>query len=99
MVGNGEYLGEFPIHFIFFIRAKMGDNYEIWWETGQLASWWTYIFIVFLRFDSQIHQTFVKFCFQRFLTLLLLMKVLEIYKTKSYKYSMNLWIKSKENYK
>ena len=23
-----EYLGEFPIHY-FFVRAKMGDNYEI----------------------------------------------------------------------
>ena len=38
MVGNGEYLGEFPIHFSFFVRAKMGDSYEIWQETGQLAS-------------------------------------------------------------
>ena len=24
-----EYSREFPIHFIFFIRAKMGDNYDI----------------------------------------------------------------------
>ena len=44
MVGDGEYLGEFPIYFIFLIRAKMGDNYEIWQETGQLASSCTYIY-------------------------------------------------------
>ena len=33
-----EYLREFPIHFIFFVQAKMGDNYDIWQEAGQLAS-------------------------------------------------------------
>ena len=43
MVGNGEYLGEFPIHFIYFVQAKMGVNYEIWQETGQLVSWCTSI--------------------------------------------------------
>ena len=44
MVGDGEYLGEFPIHFIFLVGAKMGDNYEIWRETGQLALWCTSIY-------------------------------------------------------
>ena len=29
MVGDREYLGEFPIHFIFFVQAKVGDNYWI----------------------------------------------------------------------
>ena len=39
MVGGGEYLREFPIPFIFFVREKMGDSYKIWQETGQLASY------------------------------------------------------------
>ena len=54
MVGDGEYLGEFPIYFIFFVREKMGDNYEIWRETGQLA-FYALLFIVFFQFDLQIH--------------------------------------------
>ena len=33
-----EYLGEFPVYLIILIQAKMGDNYEIWRGTGQLAS-------------------------------------------------------------
>ena len=44
MVGGGEYLGEFPINLIFFVRAKMGDNSKIWRETGLLASWFTSIY-------------------------------------------------------
>ena len=43
-VDDREHLGEFPIHFIFFEWAKMGDNYEIWRETGQLASCCTSIY-------------------------------------------------------
>ena len=85
----------------FFIRAKMGD-YEIWRETGQLASCCSSIYSFLLIWF--IHWTFVKFCFQRFLTHLLSLswhwwKCWKSMKTKSYIYYMNLWIKLKESYK
>ena len=69
MVGNGEYLGEFPILFIFF-------SYEQKWVTttkfGERLDKWplaALLFIVFFQFDSQIHRIFVRFWFHRFSTL------------------------------
>ena len=86
MVANGEYLGEFPIYFMFFVRAKMGDNYEIWRETGQLASWCTSIYS-FLSIWFTDSSNICKIWFSEIsdtliISFLVLMKVLEIYENK-----------------
>ena len=81
-----EYIGEFPINF-FFVRAKMGDNYEIWRKTCQLASCCTSIYgFLSISFTdslnickilfSEISDTLVIISFS------VLMKVLEIYENK-----------------
>ena len=69
MVDDGEYLGEFPIHFVFLIRAQK-------WATttkfGERPANWPLVallFIDFFLFHSQIHRIFVRFCFHRFPTL------------------------------
>ena len=102
-VGDWEYLGKFPMDFIFFVRAKMGDSYEIWRETGQLASWCTSIYC-FLSIWFTDSLNICKILFYRFPSLLLSLlrywwECRKSMKTKFDKYSMNLWIKSKENYK
>ena len=83
MVGDGEYLGEFPIQ---FIRAKMGDNYKIWQETGQMAFchtsidsflsiWFTDSLNICKILFSEIFNTLIIFFSVQ-------MKVLEIYENK-----------------
>ena len=81
-----EYLREFPIYFFFFVQAKMGDNYDIWQETGQLASCCTSIYS-FLSIWFPDSLNICKILFSEISDTLIisfsvLMKVLEIYDKK-----------------
>ena len=60
MVEDRKYLGEFPIHFIFFVRAKWVTTTKFGEKLANLPLA-ALLFIVFFLFDSQIHWTFIKF--------------------------------------
>ena len=84
--------------------------YEQKWVTAtkfgeKLANWplAALLFIVLFQFDSQIHWTFLQFCFHRFPTLILShsrywWESQKSMKTKSYRCSMNLWIQEERNF-